>query len=54
MSALELAQHLAIRLHQLKMHRGPFSHCEDWECRGNRDQIERLTQVEESRQEGAA
>jgi hypothetical protein len=28
----EVAEHLARRLHTLKLHREPFERCSDWEC----------------------
>lgn len=50
-TAQELAEHIARRLHTLLMHRSPFEHCEVWECKGNREALERLA---DERQEGAA
>jgi hypothetical protein len=50
-SPRELAEHIARRLHTLLMHRSPFERCEDWECKGNREALERLV---DERREGAA
>lgn len=42
MSSVELAEHLARRLHTLKLCRSAFATCQDWECKRNREQLDRL------------
>lgn len=42
MSALELAEHLARRLHTILQHRAPFELCQGWECEQNRAVLTRL------------
>ena len=50
-SAWELAEHIARRLHTLLLHHSPFERCEEWECRGNREALARLS---DEQREGAA
>jgi hypothetical protein len=42
MSTAEVLEHLARRIHVLKMCRAPFEVCPDWECEENRAAMARL------------
>jgi hypothetical protein len=41
-SVVSLVEHLARRIHLLKLHRGVYERCPDWECQQNREWVAHL------------